>query len=92
MADFSKLKNKKNRFGEVIPKTEASANLEAPEHAPKKATKPVVKKSRAKTGRTKPFSTRVSEEFEKEFKLIAFQKGLKKVELLEDMLRVYKEQ
>ncbi|GFO77897.1 hypothetical protein BPLS_P6630 [Bathymodiolus platifrons methanotrophic gill symbiont] len=93
MADFSKVKgktSKKNRFGSPIPDLDASATLEAPEHAP---LNPEVspKKVRGKTGRTEPFSTRVSKEFIKDFKRVAFDMELKKVDLLEESLKAYKE-
>jgi len=101
MADFSKLKgktSKKNRFGSPIPEVEASTTLEAPEHAPihpeeKKVSKKkaVNKKARGKTGRTEPFSTRVSKEFSEEFRRVAFDMNLKKVDLLEASLEAYKE-
>ncbi len=93
MADFSKVKgktSKKNRFGSPIPDLDASTTLEAPEHAP---LNPEVspKKARGKTGRTEPFSTRVSKEFIKDFKQVAFDMELKKVDLLEESLKAYKE-
>jgi hypothetical protein len=78
---------KKNRLG-ALP-IEVSTTLEQPEHAP---AEPTVKKARRKTGRTEPFGTRVSAEFQIEFKRLMFEDGLKKVELLEVMLAVYKAQ
>lgn len=94
MADFSQVKkktSKKNRFGSPIPKNEASTILEAPEHAPVDPETKVAKKSRGKTGRTEPFSTRVSKEFESDFRQVAFDMKLKKVDLLEEALEAYKE-
>ena len=100
MADFSKIKgktSKKNRFGTPIPKVEASAILDTPEHAPIHSKKSKIshnntkKKARGKTGRTEPFSTRVSKEFLEEFRQIAFDMNLKKVDLLEASLEAYKE-
>lgn len=93
MADFSQVKgktSKKNRFGSPIAKNEASTTLEAPEHAPVNPES-TVKKARGKTGRTEPFSTRVSKEFAKDFKQVAFDMELKKVDLLEESLKAYKE-
>ncbi len=90
MADLSKLKGKvpKNRFGTPPQLEEAGSNLEAPEHAPNNPNK----KTRGKTGRTQVFSTRVTKEFLKEFKTIAFQDDLKLVELLEVSFKSYKEE
>ena len=93
MADFSKVKgrvSKKNRFGSPIAESEASTTLEAPEHAPINP-EIVQKKARGKTGRTEPFSTRVSKEFNQDFKQVAFDMELKKVDLLEEALEAYKE-
>ena len=92
MADFSKLKGKsKNRFGDVPTPDETDNNLDAPEIAPADHSIEV-KKCRNKTGRTEPFNTRVTEEFDKEFRTIAFTRGFKKkVELLEACLEAYKE-
>ncbi|SMX45588.1 hypothetical protein [Octadecabacter ascidiaceicola] len=80
---------KKNRLG--TPPADASTALEQPEHAPAKP-EPAAKAVRKKTGRTEPFGTRVSPEWMKEFKMVAVQDGLKHVELLEEMLAVYKAQ
>lgn len=94
MADFSKLNESKpkNRFGSPLKEQDASSILEAPEHAPAEPkTNSITKKARAKTGRTEPFSTRVSKEFETDFKQVAFQMNLKKVDLLEESLKAYKE-
>ena len=92
MADFSKIKGKgKNRFGDVPTPDQTENNLEAPEVAPAEAVTKT-KKSRGKTGRTEPFNTRVTLEFDKEFRTIAFNRGFrKKVELLEACLEAYKE-
>ena len=95
MADFSKIKDKKkNRFGSPISSKESSTILNAPEHAPvnpkEEGREVKKKKARGKTGRTTPFSTRVSEEFDKDFRKVAFTMGLKKVDLLEECLKSYK--
>jgi hypothetical protein len=98
MADFTDLKkkrtNKKNRFGSPLSEEEASTTLEAPEHAPtnknKKGSDLTIKKSRAKTGRTIAFSTRVGAEFNDDFRNVAFMMKMKKVDLLEECLRAYK--
>ena len=88
MADFSKINTtkNKNRFGIAPKEDDASTTLEAPEFAPIPP-----KKVRAKTGRTEPFSTRVSKGFESDFKQVAFTMNLKKVDLLEESLKAYKE-
>lgn len=84
MADFSKIKQpKKNRFGDVPVPDQNDSNLDAPEIAP-------ARKSRNKTGRTVPFATKVTAEFDEEFRTIAFFAKLKKVELLEKALEAYK--
>lgn len=104
MADFGKppAKKKKTRLGMPPLVDEASTTLEAPEHAPaaapmaKKENLPKVPKvveksvSRGKTGRTVAFGTRVSQEFDDDFREVAFREKKKHVELLEEMLRVYK--
>lgn len=87
MADFSKLKNKKkDRFGDLPTIEETQNNLEAPETAPVEN----VRKTRKKTDRTVPLNFKVTAEFKKEFKKIAFEKDLKQVELLEKCLELYK--
>ncbi len=97
MADLSKIKDKKkNRFGSPIASIESSTILEAPEHAPinpeKEEEGAHKKKARGKTGRTIPFSTRVSKEFDQDFRQVAFTMGLKKVDLLEECLKIYKKE
>lgn len=96
MADLSKLKKKKNRFGAPPTQSETTDNLEAPEVAPipthvEPPTTKVARPAR-KTGRTEPFGTRVSPEFLKKFKRIAFEDDLKIVELLEKSLEAYESQ
>ncbi len=84
MADFSKIKqSKKSRFGEAPAPDENDNNLNAPEVAP-------ARKARNKTGRTVPFATKVTVEFDEEFRRIAFLGKMKKVELLEKALEAYK--
>lgn len=85
MADFSKLKKKKkDRFGDLPTIEETQNNLEAPE------TAPIARKTRKKTDRTEPLNFKVTAEFKKEFKTIAFEQELKQVELLEKCLELYK--
>lgn len=85
MADFSKIvKTKKKRFGDIPSPEESDNNLEAPEVAP-------ARQPRGKTGRTVPFATKVTAEFDEEFRRIAFFGKMKKVELLEAALEAYKE-
>ncbi|QTR55447.1 hypothetical protein [Thiothrix unzii] len=95
MADLSKLK-KRNRFGDPPQVEAAGDNLSAPEVAPialavipNEATVKLSRPAR-KTGRTEAFGTRVSGDFLKEFKRIAFEDDLKFVELLELSLEAYK--
>ena len=49
-----------------------------------------IRKARKKTNRTIPFATRVSEEFDNEFRRTAFENKLKHAELMEKMLELYK--
>ena len=100
MANFGTppTKKRKTRLGEPPQASEASTTLEAPEHAPlipkeqplQSAKKTVRSKNRGKTGRTVTFGTRVSQEFDNEFRELAFREKMKHVELLEEMLRFYK--
>lgn len=55
--------------------------LNAPETAPN---------TRRKTGRTVSFGTRVSPEFDEDFRTLAFREKMKHTELLEAMLDLYK--
>lgn len=61
-----------------------SEALEGAEEQPRKA--------RRKTNRTVPFSTRVSQEFDDDFRRFAFENKLKHAELMELMLEQYKKQ
>lgn len=97
MPDLSRIKTTKrklNRFGEPLPATEKSDTLSQPEHAPAAPAKAAksTKKARQKTGRTVAFGTRVSSKFLTEFKQVAFDSGLKLVDLLEASLEAYKKQ
>lgn len=56
--------------------------LDGPKDEPRKARK--------KTHRTVPFSTRVSQQFDDEFRRIAFESKMKHAELMEVMLDLYK--
>lgn len=94
MANLKKIqKTKKNRLGTPPSLEDTSNNLEAPETAPIDKPSEAVSKTRParKTGRTEAFGTRVSPEFDKEFRRIAFEDGLKFVELLEVSLEAYKQ-
>ena len=100
MANLSKLKNKKkNRFGSPPTAADTADNLSAPETAPTPVIKEAVPgkaekvtRPARKTGRTEPFGTRVSPEFLKKFKRLAFEDELKFVELLEKSLDAYERQ
>ena len=48
------------------------------------------RRARKKTNRTVPFSTRISQQFDDEFRRIAFENKLKHAELMEQMLELYK--
>ena len=86
------------RLGAIPSIDDASSTLAAPEHAPAAPEEDSiqasesVRKARQKTERTIPFSTRVSAVFDREFRDIAHAKRLKHVELLEEMLDLYKKQ
>ena len=93
-ADYGILKKAKNRFGDEPPsRADVTENLKAPEVAPadpQQVQDTPKKKSRRKTGRTVQFSTRVTAEFNEEFREIAFRNRLKKAELLERCLEAFK--
>ena len=92
MVDLSKHKDKtrktKTRFGDAPRESESTNNLGAPEVAPVDSL--VTKKARKKTGRSIPFSTRVSPEFDEDFRQVAFTLRLKHVDLLEQALSSFK--
>lgn len=102
MADLTKLK-RRSTLGAPPPITEASVNLEAPEHAP---PTPVTSqalplptphggverhdgRSARRTGRTLQFATRVSPEFDARLRAISEREGLLLVEVLERALEAY---
>jgi len=94
MADLSKIK----RLGVPPSPEETTTNLESPEIAPIRKddvfNQPYVRKdarSIMKTNRTLAFATRVSPEFDKEFREIAERENVRLTVLLELMLEVYKE-
>jgi hypothetical protein len=105
MADLAKLK-RKSTLGVPPPITEASANLDAPEHAPPAAVtsqEPPQSATRGRaggrdgrsarrTGRTLQFATRVSPEFDTRLRAIADREGRLLVEVLERALDVYEAQ
>ena len=87
MATFGKKPTpKKKRLGAPPPLEDVSTTLAAPEHAP---SSPAERKVRAKTGRTVPFGTKVTAEFDARFRTAAFHAKLKHSELLEEMLALY---
>ena len=92
MADLSKFKK---RLGAPPPIEDTGANLKAPEIAPRP---PVASATHAKerdgrsarrTGRTVQFATRVSEEFDEQFRAVCKRDSLLMVELLEKALGAY---
>jgi hypothetical protein len=105
MADLSKLKQRRGTLGVPPPIEEASSNLSAPEIAPVAPSEPPPHKPQAvgrgggqkridgrslrKSGRTVPFATRVSEEFEELLHKIAKRDGLLLVEVLEKGVSAY---
>ena len=90
MAKFGKPPKKSSRFGLPPELNESSSTLEAPEHAPALTINTTSKKARKKTGRTVQFATKVTADFDEEFREIAFRSKLKHSELLEKMLDEYK--
>ena len=90
MAKLTKKFKNKNRFGMPPSADEAGNNLSAPENAPSPIPPEKTPRPARKTGRTEAFGTRVSPEFLKEFKRLAFENDLKYVELLEESLEAYK--
>jgi hypothetical protein len=84
MAKFPKLAT--DRFGTPPAPEETVGNLAAPEVAPSAA-----QRTRRKTGRTVLFSTRVSEQFDREFRAIADREHVLLTKLLELALEAYKD-
>src|SRR5665213_574076 len=106
MADLTKLK-RKSTLGVPPLITEASGNLDAPEHAPpafipSPAAPPQSApqgraaghdgRSARRTGRTLQFATRVSLEFDARLRAVAEREGLLLVEVLERALDAYEAQ
>ena len=93
MAKFPKLAT--SRFGAPPPPEETPGNLTAPEVAPAAPTTlpaavAAARRSRQKTGRTVLFSTRVSEQFDADFRATAERDNLLLTRLLELALAAYK--
>lgn len=95
MADISKFKK---RLGAPPPMDEVSENLKAPEVAPVAPVTVTVTptqrhkedgRSARRTGRTVQFSTRVSEQFDERFRMVAKRDGLLLAQLLEKALEAY---
>ena len=87
----------KRSFGAPPLPDETHGNLSAPEvapaaPAPRSAVDSSGRKTRKKTGRTVLFSTRVSEEFDSDFRAIAEQDNLLLTRLLELSLDAYRRQ
>lgn len=87
MSKFAALKDKKRpstvtKINESLTAGNLASALDGPEEVPRKARK--------KTNRTIPFATRVSQEFDDDFRRIAFENKLKHAELMEHMLELYK--
>ena len=75
MANFPKLASR--RFGAPPSLEETPGNLAAPEIAPAAPQTPAgARKTRQKTGRTVLFSTRVSEQFDRDFRATAARDNL----------------
>ena len=95
MATFDKIKKKRSRLPAPPPPEAAPNNTSQPEHGRVEPTKKVAvevvdQRTLKKTGRTKQFATRVTPEFEREFRVYAAQNSLKLVELLERSFEAYK--
>lgn len=87
MSKFAALKGKKSpgaasKIDESLTAGNLSEALSGSGDEPRKARK--------KTNRTIPFATRVSPEFDDEFRRVAFEGKLKHAELMELMLKIYK--
>lgn len=87
MAHFDKLKEKKQPS--PPPMDEAMSLAPETSLAPAAAAKRRDGRSANKTGRTVPFATRVSENFDCQLRDIAERDGLKLVEVLEKALEAY---
>jgi hypothetical protein len=91
MAKFPNLA--KRHFGPPPALDETPGNLAAPEVAPAVPEAPsATRKTRKKTGRTVLFSTRVSKDFDREFRLTAERDNLLLTRLLELAFDAYRKQ
>ena len=95
MANLKKLK-KRTTLGAPPPIEEASRNLTAPEVAPvvpqsQSCPAHIDGRSLRKTNRTVQFATKVTPEFDDEFRAMAARKGLEFCVLLEKMLDAIKQ-
>ncbi len=87
----------KRSFGSPPPPDDTNGNLAAPEVAPAAPTPPRLietteRKTRKKTGRTVLFSTRVSEQFDRDFRVTAERDNLLLTRLLELAFDAYRKQ
>lgn len=84
-------KPRKSRFGDVPAPMAGQGVLQAPEHAPAaEGMTTQTKSAREPAKRTVQFNTKVTADFDRDFRLVAVGQGLKHGALLEDMLAVYK--
>lgn len=91
MVDMSRLK-RRSSLPPPPPMDEASANLEAPEHAPATQitlTKRIDGRSARRSNRTVQFATRVTAEFDDRIRAVAARDGLLLVEVMERALDAY---
>lgn len=105
MADLSGLKSR-SKLGAPPSPEEASQNITAPEVAPAPLSKPSTTavdepdevkprrdmRSARRTNRTLPFSTKVSPEFDRRVREVAFRDSLMLCELLEKALAAYEQE
>lgn len=99
MTDFSALRRKKSTLGSAPTMEEASTNLDAPEFAPAPPPAPVARlvemptrvdrRTLRRTGRVVQFATRVTPDFDEQFRALAERERLTIAELLEKMLATY---
>jgi hypothetical protein len=81
----------KAKFKTILPAppTEDDGEIDNALETEEQETEELPKKARAKTGRTKPFSTKVTPEYQDKMRWAIFKTKLKKVEILEESMELF---